>query len=218
MIVIGYWTGLDDYRVMAEAMRASVERHDIDCHIIHRTPPLDTSTLPKPMPWVVNCSLCASVIQEAMNLFPNQSILYLDADAEMVEHPSLFFSDWVDGVDFAAPMLPHRNRIELVSNTLYFAPTRLPARELVRQWEELQGIRLARMLAGGYSRPYREAWDQTVLQSVLESGTVPGLSWKALPLEYARIDPTSAGKDFMSGVGNGIICQHQASRQTKKRA
>jgi len=166
------------------------------------------------MRWVANCAMCPGFIQEMMREFPDKYILYLDADAEMLRRPSLFL-DAPFHYDMAAPFINNRHiGRELVSNTLFFNRTDM-AREVVNVWTELQEIRVEQMLNDELDRPYREAWDQRVLQDVIEN--MAGLSVFELPWEYAKIDRLN-GRELMEGVSPRriVIAQHQASRRNKK--
>lgn len=219
ILVVGYYTPDRNYKELARKMRQSVWNQGLDC-VIKERPSITTKygiNLPKPLPWVLNCAQCGPFILEMMESHPNRPILYLDADASMVRPPVLL--DTLD-VDFAAPFL-HNQFVqnELQSNTLYFAPTKV-AKELVCRWKAEQSIRNAKALHGDYPSPYKAAWDQRVLQDVLEQMMHSGsIKISKLPWTYGKLDLTANGTELMPGVDykDVVIQQHQASRQNKRK-
>ena len=213
LLVVGYYTPNNNYRQLAESMKASVEKQGLEC-VIQQRRNLGDEKMPKPMPWVLNCSQCGPFVREMMSRYPGREILYLDADAEMRLPPEILLSQDFQ-YDFAAPFLTNAYvQNELVSNTLYFAPT-APAKSLVKAWCRLQADRNDMMLKRKFNPPFHQAWDQQVLQDVLLN--VPNLRWTALPWTYAKMDATSTGVELMPGVAQEeiVISQHQASRQNK---
>lgn len=213
-LVIGFYTPDCDYQERAEHMKETVEAQGLRCEI--REMSHERRRGKKTMPWVANCALCPTFIRQMMEEYPNTPILYLDADASMVKRPALFLDEPID-YDIAAPFLTNRCvRNELISNTLFFNNTEV-ARTIVEMWELLQKERLEKMFLGEYPRPYKEAWDQRVLQDTLK--VIPEAKILKLPWEYAKIDRTSRGQELMRGVHprEVVIAQHQASRINKKK-
>lgn len=217
LVVVGYYTPDRNYKELAENMQKSVQKQGLECCIFER-PSAHTSTQappPKPMPWVLNCAICSFFVFDMIKKYPNKHLLYLDADATMERYPSLFFDKEVK-YDFAAPFLTNNYVTnELQSNTLFFRNTQ-PAKRLVMEWMNLQVRRNQNMLENKYLPPYREAWDQKVLQDALER--VPDIKWAKLPWTYGKLDMTQRGEELMPGVKpeDVVIAQHQASRQNKK--
>ncbi len=129
---------------------------------------------------------------------PNRPLVWLDADARVRKHPQLFD---VITCDFAAHW---RIGEELLSSTMYFAPT-IAAHNLLIRWHD-----------ACIGSPH---WDQKELQRIIFNKTpVPqgmitredGLQVCNLPPEYAAIF------DFdMCPIGDWVISQHQASRRLK---
>jgi hypothetical protein len=110
--------------------------------------------------------------------------VWLDADARVRKPPVLLCHL---RCDFAC----HHRRGELLSGTLYFAPT--PAATVLAEW----WCRAQQVYPG--------EWDQRVLAKVLP--TVPNLRVHELPASYVRIFD---GDD----MGPEIIVEHlQASRR-----
>lgn len=229
LLVVGYYTPDRDYKQLATSMKRSVERFGLPC-IIQKRPSLAQhheaqESLPKPMPWVLNCSLCARFIFDVMKLYPQSNLLYLDADATMARAPMDLY-DVVGSADFAAPFLTNDFvQNELVSNTLYFKNSDR-AKDLVKRWMVEQEKQNQLMLCGTYREPYKEAWDQVTLQRTLESmgwiesneGPDDHGRWTRLPWTYGKMDPTSKGVELMPGVRTSDVCiaQHQSSRWNKR--
>lgn len=215
LLVVGYYTPDLDYRLRAEAMKASVEKQGLTCVIKERASWAEPD-MPKPMPWVMNCAQCGPFIKDMMKEYPDHNILYLDADATMVRRPKLFLDEPIDYA-FAAPFLTNEfTRDELQSNTLYFHNCEA-AVVLLDAWIEEQHRRLDMMLEGRYKCPYREAWDQRVLKDVLEE--LPFVSTLQLPMTYGKIDDKPDGVQIMKGIDpyDVVIAQHQASRKNQTR-
>lgn len=211
LTVIGYYTEDRNYKELAHNMKASVERQGIKCHIEKRTS--WKCEMPKPTSWVLNCSQCSYFIEEMMKLFPDTNLLYLDADAVMEKRPKLFLDDAID-FDFGAPFLTNEYvKDELQSNTLFFRACD-ETKKLVQDWRLLQDERNFQLLQGKYAKPFKEAWDQRVLQDVLVASNC---KIKKLPWEYGKITVTPRGDELMKGVKpeDIVISQHQASRQNK---
>lgn len=220
-LVVGYYTPDRNYQELAERMRDSVLMQGLQCEIVQmesRAAALlrNIDEIQKPMPWVLNCSICSSFILEMMRKYPTKNLLYLDADAVMVRYPSLFFDKPVD-YDFAAPFLNNQFvEDELQSNTLFFKASS-GAKKLARAWRREQDKRNMNLINGRYQAPFVEAWDQKVLRAALDK--LENISWIRLPWEYGKITLTPKGQELMEGVlpEDVVIWQHQASRQNKRK-
>jgi hypothetical protein len=66
-----------------------------------------------------------------------------------------------------------------------------------------------------YAPPYKEVWDQKVLQDILPR--ITDLRIFELPYEYAKITRTPSGEELMPGIVDPVIEQHQASRRNKRK-
>jgi SAM-dependent methyltransferase len=212
-LVVGYHTPHNRYRELAAQMAASVERFGIETDI-REWPNRGVDGRPTHMNWVVNCAICPEFILAMMDAHPGRDLIYLDADAVMERRPALYL-DAPRNYDFAAPYLTnaHVTR-ELQSNSLYFAATPA-ARALAEAWKSEQQRRTLAMLGGKYRHPFREAWDQQVLQDVVPR--VSGLRAIELPPTYAKIMPTPSGIEITPHVPltEAVITQHQASREMR---
>lgn len=218
LMVVGYWTGHERYRELAEGMADSVREHGYMCSVFHLPAAAKPEYEGRPnINWVLNCSLCAEAIIGAMKRYPNHDILYLDADARMQRR-----FDWIEkprAFDFAAPYLTNRHCLgELQSNVLYFAAT--PAgRQLAERWATLQWRRNNALVSGEYEMPYHEAWDQKVLEDVLSQHSVPGLRAIQFPAGTNYISDTSTGYRIMPDnhpdADECVFVQWQASREMR---
>ena len=212
-LFVGYYTPDKNYPALAQRMQASVMAQGFECQIFER-PSIVCKEEP-PMPWVLNCAQCAEFCLEAFDRFPDRHIFYLDADAEMIRFPVLLLSPDLPEFDVAAPILNNDFRTnQLVSNSLIFRRTE-NARKVLTAWVEEQKKRCGKMLAGWYNSPYKEVWDQKVLQDVLEQSEVLFLE---LPWEYAKIAP-KRGHEIMPNVDpeKVVILQKQVSRVNRRK-
>ncbi len=222
-LVIGYHTPHAEYRRLAANMAASVRAFGLQCEIREypqRTFPAEpgfTVKNPQHANWVLNCAMKGDFVADMMDEFPGRDLIFLDADAVMEKRPA-FYLDGPRDYDFAAPYLTNDHVTgELQSNSLYFAGN-AAARRLVAAWKKLQLVRIREMLAGKYKHPFREAWDQKVLQDVIS--VVAGLRHIALPMTYAKIMPTPTGHEITPHIplAEAVITQHQASREMRFKA
>ena len=206
--VIGYYTPNRDYPEMARRMQVSAEAVGLSCEICEM-PDISESGCPRTMNWVRHIGYSAAVVLQAMRNYPDHRLLYLDADAEVMQYPALL-DEW-DGVQIAYPMVNGY----LVSNTVYFA-NEPGDMAMVEAWDRETQDRLTRMSAGDYNHPYREAWDQSALQDTLP--LFPQIVTRELPWEYAFIGPKPSWPkpiEVMPGIAaeDVVIRQYQASQQ-----
>lgn len=212
-LFVGYYTQDKNYRELAERMQASVLAQGFDCIIEER--PSAICNQPPPMPWVLNCAKCAEFCLDMFEKYPGKNIFYLDADADMIRFPELLISPDLPKFDIAAPIISKTTGVrELISNSLIFRRTK-GARKILKAWKKEQERRVKYMLAGYYSEPFGAAWDQRVLQNVLEGK--PEVSFFELPWEYAKIAP-KMGREIMVGVDpeKVVIVQKQVSRKNRR--
>jgi len=148
-------------------------------------------------PWVRACAYKARFVQMMRKKHQGRSLLWLDADARLMQWPTLM--DSLCGIDFAAHWL---GETELLSSTAYFGVS--PATDsLIDQWVEL-------------CREQPDVWDQKHLQSVVES--MPDLRVMRLPPSYAWIQAPDCQQDISwrhYGDIEPVIIQRQASRRLK---
>ncbi len=224
-LVIGYHTHHVEYRDLAVGMKASVERFGLECILVEyegRTALAHDGVKLTPMAnWVTNCAICAEFVLKMMHEYPDRDIVFLDADAIMQKRPALYL-DGPREYDFAVPFLTNLYvENELTSNSMYFKSkaSGSPSLLLVELWLREQQERLDKMEQGYYRHPYREAWDQKVLQDVLNDmqKRTSSLRLYRLPMSYGKIMPTSAGVELTPDTPfeTAVITQHQASREMK---
>jgi hypothetical protein len=214
-LVVGYHTPHDEYRKLAMEMKESVESFGMTCHI-EELPARKIVEGNHKKNWVANCAICPEFIQSMMSAFHGTDIIYLDADAIVRKRLSLYLDEPRD-YDFAAPFLTNKwVNNELQSNSLFFKASH-KAEELVEAWFKLQHERIERMARNEFTNPYKEAWDQVVLQEVMSS--VKGLRVRKLPLTYGKIIRAAGGQEITPDVKweDAVITQHQASREMKNR-
>jgi len=218
--VVSYYTLNGNYKKLAERMKASVEKHapGLAVEIFERQRLADSYKIEPsqiPMAWVLECAQCAHFCLSMWERFRDKHIIYLDADAEMVKYPALFVDPEFRGFDIGAPILNNQFYTnQLSSNTLVFRRTGA-ARRILQAWYTETLRRIKRMTAGEYQPPYAEAWDQQILQDVLEG--IPHQLYK-LPWEYAKTSIPPSGVELMPGVNpeDVVIVQHQESRNARR--
>lgn len=140
--------------------------------------------------WQAGVAYKPEFIRAMQREHPAERLVWLDADAEVMQYPALFWS-LGDDVDIAAHWREGR---ELLSGTLYFGATK-GAAEIVEAWVAAQ-------------RAEPGVWDQKVLQRVLERDRN---RWKreVLPPEYTFI--FDIYRKRYPGL-EPVIEHHQASR------
>jgi hypothetical protein len=125
-----------------------------------------------------------------LNIYPDQAIVYLDADAIVRSFPILF--DEIDA-DIAVHYYDNkkRNFKELLSGTIYLGPT-ANAKKLVQLWIDV-------------NKEFPEQWDQKNLDIAIKR--MPELKVVELPPSYCLIF------DLMKDQGPAVIEHLQASRR-----
>lgn len=175
-IFVSYYT--EPYRTHAEALRASLDAHGCE----HDIELVDSAGS-----WEKNCAMKPEFVRRMRQKHRGRRIVWLDADAVVQQSPELLSK--LNGADFAA----HTLAGELLSGTLYFAPTSRATR-LVTRWNKEQG-----------KTP--TDWDQRTLARAL-------VGWKGehtnLPPEYCRIFDNRKQKNVVP-----VIRHMQASRLLK---
>jgi hypothetical protein len=145
--------------------------------------PFDVRPVPDRGSWHLNTAFKATFLRKLREERPRTPLIFLDADARVMERPRLFSG--LDRYDLAA----HYFRgTELASGTLYLSPTP-ESYELVRRWE----WRCQRQ---------PELLDQRALQ--IEAEAMPGLTTYRLPAAYCFIHDLSNGE--------AVVLHRQMSR------
>lgn len=171
---------------------------------------LDTYKLPRrvtgvgtdsdsPWSWQRATQYKAEYIRDMQRAYPERPIVWLDADARLLQRPRLF--EWLK-CDVAAHW--YRNK-EFLSGTLYFAPGEA-TKTLVEAW-----------IKRNHERPHGRCADQRNLLEVVAARR--DLKVVNLPPEYTWIDAGS-GNDLSArayGRRHPVIVHRQASRRLKNR-
>lgn len=160
-VVVGFYTRGSHYEESAREMIASAHQFGIET---------DVTAVDSLGGWQANCQSKARVLAQMVNKYRGRCIAYLDADLTVVRYPSLFDRLVSSDVDFACH---YRFEKQLLSGTLFFRCNEAVA-ELTRAWVDRCDL-------------YREEWDQTSLQRVIED-TRPPIKLYRLPEEYLRIE------------------------------
>lgn len=144
--------------------------------------------LPDAGAWELNCGRKPVFLLDVAREHPDRPLVWLDADARVVQAPTLFDSLECDVA------CHYRHGEELLSGTLYFGGTD-GAIDLLNEW------------ASECQRNPNE-WDQRVLQAILADRPH---RWRVqtLPAEYVRIFDAD-------DMGEAVILHRQASRRLKR--
>jgi len=148
--------------------------------------------------WRANLNYKSECILRAMDEFPGQDIVFVDADAVIRSWPSIFDDlSRVRGHDLAAHYFQWRatSPLELLTGTLWVANTER-GRAVVTEWDRM-------------ARAHPEIRHQRCLQTVVENGG--GVRVAMLPLEYTCIYDAPARR------GKVAVIEHfQASRKYRR--
>ncbi len=166
------------YEASAQRLAASCDRHGLD---------LDLHPLSQELPtWEQACNVKPTFILAMLRKY-DRPIVWLDADAEVMQPPTLFAELLADGAEFAI-----RNGTHFMSATILVTPA---ATSLVEKW-----------CAAAKVSPH--TWDQQLLEKEwygTPQDARPATRW--LPRSYCQ------RKDRPEGA---VILQHQASRELRR--
>ncbi len=138
--------------------------------------------------WEQNCAIKPEFILDMLHRHPDETLIYIDADAVIQRQPTLF-------QDFDGDFACYFRDTELLSGTLFFK-SNTKTIELVRRWVTKQ-------------QENPKIWDQKVLQEVIKDSQDLGLDLQKLPATYCKIF------DSRDEPGLPIIEHFQASRKVK---
>lgn len=194
-VVVGYFTEGTPYEKEIRGMEQSARFFGLTTRIY---------AMPNQGEWHKNCLLKPTVIQMALDEFPDKPILFLDADSRIRRYPVLFDTmkahfaycefDWAE--------VPGSTRTgkEVSSAVLYMKPTK-SVHNLVENWKDAAD----RCISDG-----QQVFDQKILEKLLSSWRKSkGTLTEQLPMSYDQIF------DSMAGLGDPVIEQLQASRRMK---
>ncbi|MEM9023252.1 MAG: hypothetical protein AAGB22_05905 [Bacteroidota bacterium] len=138
--------------------------------------------------WEKNCQHKAVFLRETLDRY-SDNVVWLDADARIVDTPALFNTL---EADFAFHYLALRN--EVLSGTL-FLRNNARVRALVDHWIRVNHT--------------NRAWDQRNLQQILPKH--PDLRVEHLPADYCKVFDLEA-----QVAANPVIVHYQASRRFRR--
>lgn len=139
--------------------------------------------------WVLNCGMKPIFIWEMLHKFPNEDLLYVDADAIIHKVPQVSVMQG----DICAHV---REGGELLSGTVFFKNID-KVKKLVHEWIVMQ-------------KKFSQKWDQQTLSEVLAvHGPRLGINFKELPPTYTKI--------FDQDWGDPVIEHNQASRRLREK-
>lgn len=148
--------------------------------------------------WEANCAQKPDFIFDCMDEFADRNIVWIDADARVLQPPVLF--DKFSGVDFGAHWMGN----ELLSGTLFFGRSSR-AFQLVANWAHL-------------CRTHPGVWDQRCLATAV--GEMADLKIERLPASYCWICEEGATFDTSAaqyGTNIDPVIRHlQESRKRVK--
>jgi hypothetical protein len=183
-VFVNYYTVGNGYEEFAKTLQASMRRFDLE---------FDSQPIKDRGKWDINTKFKPEFILKMMEKYPERPIVWVDADAVFVKCPELLFN-----IEEDIAVHYYKEGRELVSNLVYFAPTK-KAEKILNKWKE------------ACEDPEKEAvWDQQILQKILESNS-KSVKVNRLPPEYCYI---LLGKN-PAGI-DPVVEQRQASRSLKK--
>jgi len=156
--------------------------------------------------WQKNTSFKATFCKLMLEKYPDKNIIFLDADAELLQYPKLF-EEIPDDCAVAAHILdrdkwygtqfPEGQKEEFLSGTL-FLRNKLLTRLMVNKWIE---------------NCNDTVWEQTVLWNVLKGS---GFNIYELPIEYCYMDSRPGGLPPLVKPENEVVVRHnQVSRKLR---
>lgn len=147
--------------------------------------------------WQKNTQQKANVLLQSMNDFPEYDVVWLDADALLLQKPVFF--ETVD-CDFCASLRPHREhkRHRLLSGTM-FMKNNDKMKSVIKQWIELNKT--------------NRLWDQENLYNIIEKNK-RNLKIENLPGTYVKMLPSRIPENNINP--NGVVWHKQRSRKIRE--
>jgi hypothetical protein len=173
-------------------LRPSLEKFELQFKAIIR---------PNSHDWLKNGKYKTQLILDVLKS-TNDDIVFLDADAQIVKTPDLFYNIpeeynlAVHALDWYSFWHDNENqpKREIVTSTIYFR-NNTETIQFVEEWNKLN--------------QESSEWGQRILQKLLEQNKI---KYYNLPFEYCRI--LKVGEAIPD---NAVIVQHQASRQGRSK-
>ena len=171
MIVISGYTLNTDYEQEVKDLESDLKRFNLPYKLYGYESRGD---------WTKNTMVKAELIQRALKEYPNEDVIWLDADAVIVKEPTLFHELKDKTFDICCHYLKTRyNPNELLSGTIIFRNNDI-VNSLVDDWvNDSEGVN----------------WDQKILQKYVDGKYEGKLKKLALPIEYIKIKPRNVSSE-----------------------
>lgn len=164
MIIISGYTINTDYEQEVKDLESDLKRFNLPYKLYGYESRGD---------WTKNTMVKAELIQQALKEYPNEDVIWLDADAVIVKEPSFFHELKNKEFDICCHYLKtHYNPNELLSGTIIFRNNEI-VRQLVDDWVNDTEVN----------------WDQKKLQKLVDGSYKDKLNTLHLPIEYIKIRP-----------------------------
>jgi len=155
--------------------------------------------------WQLNTSFKPTFILQMLEKHKEENVVFVDADAEVLEYPSLF-DEIPEQYTFASHTLDrgewynnNETRQELLTGTLWIRNCER-SKEIIREWID--------------ECAKTKNWEQRVLEQVLFKNNEKVFQ---LPVEYCWIKTLPNGNDpYVKPVGKIFVRHNQVSRELKK--
>ena len=189
-VIISFYTVNTPYEQEVQALIESCDRWGLE-YCIEGRPSAGT--------WAQNCAVKPLYIQEKL-LFFKRPVVWIDADAAVLQKPDFDFLGSYDVSVRLMPFLPWKNPSKLISNTLFFNYTK-SGLNILRRWARLCQKRLQR-------DPH--SWDQAALRDIIHREKTAKIL--PLPIAYGKIYDLDI---FFIEQQDVVIEHYQASRRLK---
>lgn len=194
-VVVGFHTPGDYEEVVKNHLQKSLDRLGMW---------YDITQVDDRRSWLGNIAWKPRILQQKLIQHAGTDILYLDADAELLQYP-LLMDNLPPEVDLAFHNLDHRtwynkvtDRVEVFNGTI-FLRNNDRVRNFVNQW-----------LTVTEQTPKRG--EHHIFEQLVRTS---GLTLYGLPLEYAYITSLPSGQPPHVTVENPVVIHTQASRNYK---
>jgi hypothetical protein len=199
--IVSYYTYNTPYEEIAEKyLLASIKKQNIQSY--------DVRGIYNQGSWLKNTSYKPTFIKSMMQHYPNENILFLDADAEILEDIHHMFSAIPDEYNIACHIL---------SWAKWYGYTNDKTEELLTGTLWLRNCsRIHQILELWIDRCKRDpkAWEQKILEKILKDVREPIYN---IDVSYCYINELPNHRPPIQKVDKIHILHHQSSREYKKR-
>lgn len=183
MIVTSFYTKNTEYEKEAQNLILSCKKFDV---------PFDIIGIDSLGSWEKNCAFKPQFLLNQLDKH-QKPLVWLDADAVLMQAPTLFYDLNCDIALYSPENLPDHHPSKFLSGTLYIQNTK-EARSFLKLWDE--------------ECSKAEGWDQIALRNVLLHLPI-ALTVGLLPQSYCAIFDKTMNE-------SPVIMHYQASRLFKK--